>query len=55
MAVSKQGTSGAIYFLSTWFQRVFMRLQLFPGFIWPKFKSNQVNKGKAISEDKSQA
>ena len=55
IAVSKQGTSGAIYFLSTWFQRVFMRLQLFPGFIWPKFKSNQVNKGKAISEDKSQA
>ena len=28
IAVSKQGTSGAIYFLSTWFQRVFMRLLL---------------------------
>ena len=55
MAVSKGGTSGAIYFLSPWFQRVLMRSQPFPGYIWPKFKSNQVKKGKAISEDKSQA
>ena len=28
MAVLKWGTSGAIYFLSTWFQRVFMTLLL---------------------------
>ena len=28
MGVSKGSTSGATYFLSTWFQRVFMRLQL---------------------------
>ena len=28
MAVLKWGTSGAIYFLSTWFQRVFMSLLL---------------------------
>ena len=54
MAVSKQGTSGAIYFLSTLFQRVFMKSQLFPEFIWLKFKSNLDGHNKAkLSGDKA--